>query len=749
MARRGSSFSTMVGRGLKAAAREAKRQHKQAIREEAIRQKEYQKQRILDEKISKIEQACKVTVQVESELLDYLSLKHPLNKLITSSEFEQFLIEFDDDEVLEICIDYLKKGERLETIEYLKSETDLKYNDIIKIVLYIEVNLNILLKDNESCWFDDPEGEYEFLPSEEIFDIDVDIDDETAKAEVIIECLPTETQEIISSKDPAVIQNRINNVITKLNTKWLAQLRKYHETRENNIIQEIKAEFNTILEYGLNTKQIRFCWEELYDNSEFNSKLKVISKPALSLINIEEIRNEISIIDNKKPVFEDFKYNIIDSLLLRTPLNKRIIEKREAKFQKAINNWSILREQKLEEINIKVSNAEKENKQKQIGYDKKLQNYNKYLSDLEIEKQEFFEKQHAYNKEIEDKIDRFKKGNSREIEEYYTNSLELSVYPFLIEKQIGISYNTDNKMMVINYSIPSLDDIYNISKIDYLSSKKTFSSSVLSQKDLNQLYNDAIYQVCLRTIYEVFELNKNSNNQIDVVVFNGVLSYLDKSVGKQKEACIISLQATKEIFAEINLSEVSPKECFKSLKGVGAAELSSLTPVMPIQRFDKNDKRFVDSYEVLETIDNGTNLAAIHWQDFENLIREVFGKEFSQNGGEVKITQASRDGGVDAIAFDPDPIRGGKIVIQAKRYTNTVGISAVRDLYGTLMNEGANSGILVTTSDFGSDAYEFAKGKPINLLNGSELLYLMEKHGYKAYINLKEAKKIMANANEL
>ncbi len=69
-------------------------------------------------------------------------------------------------------------------------------------------------------------------------------------------------------------------------------------------------------------------------------------------------------------------------------------------------------------------------------------------------------------------------------------------------------------------------------------------------------------------------------------------------------------------------------------------------------------------------------------EDFENLIRELFEKVFSVNGGEVKITQASRDGGVDAIAFDPDPIRGGKIIIQAKRYTNTVGLSAVRDLYG-------------------------------------------------------------------
>ncbi|HLO12683.1 MAG TPA: restriction endonuclease, partial [Pseudoneobacillus sp.] len=51
------------------------------------------------------------------------------------------------------------------------------------------------------------------------------------------------------------------------------------------------------------------------------------------------------------------------------------------------------------------------------------------------------------------------------------------------------------------------------------------------------------------------------------------------------------------------------------------------------------------------------------WQDFEQLIRELFEKEFNTSGGEVKTTQASRDGGVDAVAFDPDPIRGGKIVI--------------------------------------------------------------------------------------
>ena len=106
------------------------------------------------------------------------------------------------------------------------------------------------------------------------------------------------------------------------------------------------------------------------------------------------------------------------------------------------------------------------------------------------------------------------------------------------------------------------------------------------------------------------------------------------------------------------------------------------------------------------------------------------------------MTRASRDGGVDAVAFDPDPIRGGKIVIQAKRYTATVGVAAVRDLYGTVLNEGATKGILVTTSDYGPDAYAFASDKPLTLMNGANLLHLLEKHGHKAKIDLREARAV-------
>ncbi|HSO85609.1 MAG TPA: restriction endonuclease, partial [Draconibacterium sp.] len=243
----------------------------------------------------------------------------------------------------------------------------------------------------------------------------------------------------------------------------------------------------------------------------------------------------------------------------------------------------------------------------------------------------------------------------------------------------------------------------------------------------------------LRSIYEI--LITDTINSIDAINFNGWIKSINKATGKKENNCIVSIQVKHDDFMQIELQNVEPKSCFKFFKGIGSSKLFGITAIQPIMQIEKNDKRFVDTHNV--EFDDSTNLALMDWEDFEHLIRELFEKEFSSNGGEVRLTQASRDGGVDAVAFDPDPIRGGKIVIQAKRYTNTVGVSAVRDLYGTVLNEGATKGILVTTSDYGSDSYEFAKGKPLTLLNGANLLYLLEKHGTRAKIDIKEAKRIM------
>jgi restriction system protein len=79
--------------------------------------------------------------------------------------------------------------------------------------------------------------------------------------------------------------------------------------------------------------------------------------------------------------------------------------------------------------------------------------------------------------------------------------------------------------------------------------------------------------------------------------------------------------------------------------------------------------------------------------------------------------------------------------MQAKRYTRSVDAAAARDLYGTIINEGANRGILVTTSSYGPDSYAFARDKPISLVDGRNLITMLRRHGCRYRIDIAEARR--------
>jgi restriction system protein len=382
-------------------------------------------------------------------------------------------------------------------------------------------------------------------------------------------------------------------------------------------------------------------------------------------------------------------------------------------------------------------------------YAAKLEAHNKELADLEsahakavgrwqAERAAFLSKQMEQHEAMDAFRARYERKEPPAIAEYCDMVLAGSEYPDCLPREFDLDFNHDTGVLVVNYRLPAPSDIPTLSDVKYIRSSDSFSEKHLSEVNAAKLYDDLVYQVALRTANELLEADQAA--VLTSVVFNGFVTAVDKGTGNEVTACIVSMQASREALRAVNLSKVDPKACFRQLKGVGSSKLHSITPVAPIINVRRDDKRFIPSYGVAETLNEGVNLAAMDWEDFEHLIREIFEKEFTASGGEVRVTQASRDGGVDAVAFDPDPIRGGKIVIQAKRYSHTVGVSAVRDLYGTLMNEGATKGVLVTTSDYGPDAYEFANGKPITLLNGANLLHLLGKHGTKAHINLVEAR---------
>ncbi|MEZ5814812.1 MAG: restriction endonuclease [Alphaproteobacteria bacterium] len=414
-------------------------------------------------------------------------------------------------------------------------------------------------------------------------------------------------------------------------------------------------------------------------------------------------------------------------------------------FQKLLGQEEKIRAKQQEEFDKAIATRKNENEEIRKNNIEREAELEAKQNQWEKEKAEFEKAQNEHNAKVEDLEGLYQKKDVAAIIEYCEMVLNNSEYPDSFPQEFDLQYNDANGMLLVDYQLPSINEMPAINNVRYVKSRDELEEKTISQSALAKLYDEAIYQIVLRTLHELFEAD--TIDAISSINLNGLVTAVNPATGHEETSCIVTVQTTKEAFEAINLegivSSQTYKECFKSLKGVGSSKLSTMTAVKPLLELNKSDRRFRDHYEVADSLNDEVNIAAMDWEDFEHLVREIFQKEFTENGGEVRVTQASADGGVDAIAFDPDPLRGGKIVIQAKRYTNVVGVAAVRDLYGTVMNEGATKGILVTTSDYGSDSYNFAKDKPLTLLNGSNLLHLLEKHGHKAKIDVKEAKKTL------
>ena len=532
---------------------------------------------------------------------------------------------------------------------------------------------------------------------------------------------------LIFAPDLDILQNKANLQAKKWDDQWsvLEQKRVNNEMKVASIelagtlTEEALTAIASIENLLLHTLSIddTVDWEKLKRNDDF-----------AELIPTKPIKKDL-VQPPEKPKAIEIDFTFFEKLF-KSKKERRIAENDE-KLQERLRAWE-QEKQVIEAKNIKLRNE----------YDKQVANWQEEVESWERRKQNFLLERAAYNQKIDSMKDNYFSRDQDSIVEYCDMVLNNSEYPSCFPKNFEIEYVSETKILVVEYQLPSPSAFPSVKEVRYIASRNELKKSFISESQQTKTFDDAIYKIALRTLHELFEADQAS--ALDAVSFNGWVKAINQANGQEENNCILSILAKKAEFQENNLEKVDPKVCFKNLKGIASSKLSSITPVQPILQISKTDKRFVDPREVVDSIETSTNLAAMNWEDFEHLIREIFEKEFQVNGGDVKITQASRDGGVDAVAFDPDPIRGGKIVIQAKRYTNTVGVSAVRDLYGTTLNEGATKGILVSTADYGPDAYEFAKGKPLTLLNGGNLLHLLQKHGYHAKIDLREAKRILS-----
>ena len=309
--------------------------------------------------------------------------------------------------------------------------------------------------------------------------------------------------------------------------------------------------------------------------------------------------------------------------------------------------------------------------------------------------------------------------------------LDQSPYPTNFPAERSAGYVPESSLLAVEWYLPPVDVVPEQKAFRHVKTRKVVEPTARPQPEIRLIYQSVIAQIALRTLREVFD--SVPDEMISTVVFNGRVHAIDPVTGQKIQPHLITLRATREKFSTLVLDEpkLKPVEC---VRRHFFADISphpdELIPVEPVMPYSMADPRIVDPVDIISDLDKRPNLLELSPKQFEEFIQNLFTKM----GYDTKLYQATGDGGIDCVAYDPHPISGGKFIVQAKLYTRTVQPTYVRDLWGTVQHEGATKGIMITTSGYGPDSYKFAGGKPLNLIDGSGLLFLCQQHGIPARI---------------
>ncbi|NUK53039.1 restriction endonuclease [Streptomyces lunaelactis] len=313
-------------------------------------------------------------------------------------------------------------------------------------------------------------------------------------------------------------------------------------------------------------------------------------------------------------------------------------------------------------------------------------------------------------------------GEPDTVVEYFSAALYASTaWPEGLPRQVKAAFDPAGRQLVLNWELPGYDVVPEVKSVRYLASVDQDKESPRPATQRRNLYRDVLAQCVLLVLRDLFAGDEFGT--LESVALNGFVDDVDPATGQQAQIFLSTVMVARRDFNGLNLEQVSAVDC---LVGAVRGQLSA----RPDQRVAVRPGRIPEDVGAGVVSHGGggePDLLEMDPVEFEGLVAELF----RARGMQAVTTQRSNDGGVDVEALDPDPISGGKIIVQVKRYRSTVPPSAVRDLYGTVQGAGANKGVLVTTSGFGPGSYTFASGKPLTLVSGTELVDLLGRYGLR------------------
>ena len=528
--------------------------------------------------------------------------------------------------------------------------------------------------------------------------------------------------ESVKGKNQSLLPGKIQLVVNRWISIWNS---RYAFIIHRHDLQTLRESLDHLLHQSLDNPPVKHA-DDLKTSVEFEMTT-----------NYSALKEQLDTLQYPAPPKPGFKPPMPMFLDPEIPISKvllfgkkRILNEAYEEFDQRVEVWLKVCEK------IDLINAEKMKE-----YEQEVQLVNERVKEIgqaiELKKADFMAEQQLKNEQLNLLAVEYSAKQKEAVENWFDLVLKKSPYPLFFPKNAELAYIKERQTLEVTYELPHPDQVPKEKELEWDDTNQTGNAVLYGDEEFSQLYNDIVYKIILRIIHEIF--SADYAKVVDGVRINGWVTALNKGNGQFEKICIASLYCMKQDFEKINLKKIEPSSCFKFLRGVSSPSLAEIIPIPQEPLYEQSGPGYITTSAETESQEVQINIANLNMQEFEKQLISLFEMEFGMESGDIKLRQELQDGSFEASGTDKEFIRGGRFIIQARKTTKPVGINAVKELYGSVMHEGAMKGILVTTSDFFPEVQEFVMMKPIILLNGSQLLLLFEKHGTKARISFREA----------
>lgn len=289
-----------------------------------------------------------------------------------------------------------------------------------------------------------------------------------------------------------------------------------------------------------------------------------------------------------------------------------------------------------------------------------------------------------------------------------------------IQSSVDIEFRVEYRQgkMELKIKSPGLIAVQNQVAV-WNAHKGTVKYALKPQKEIIRQYERYIGAWVFRSGGEVFR----SCPTVEEIYLSVWTEKHHRTKGYAYDACILSCILNYEGFQGINFKHVEYIDALENFQ----LRFSSREKEIPgdVQPQQLSLQIMPEEKKDILTL----NLDSMSGEQFEDFVKILVCKM----GLQAEKTKKSHDGGIDIWAYSNHALTGGRYIIQCKRWTPTIPVDVVRDLFGTVTREQADKGILITTSKISSDCYKFIKEAqsrvPITLIPGTELRSLMAQYG--------------------